>query len=107
MTRFWRPESLAVYVLAFAWFQLLQLVPLLGLHSELARHAAAKPAQMRANFATASLLGRVAALPTGGLLVAAAAIWPPQLLPGLSLMALALVPSAPAAVAEIRSACPS
>jgi len=102
MTRFWRPESLAVYVLAFAWFQLLQLVPLLGLHLQLARDAAAKPAHMRASFAAASLLGLVAALPTGGLLVAAgAAIYPPELLPGLSLIALALIPTAPAAVAEM------
>jgi len=102
MTRLWDADNLGRFVVAYSWFQLLQLVPLLGLHFELAREAVADADAVRPQLAAATLLSLVCALPTAALLVSfGALLYPSELLPALALAATALIPTAPITVAEM------
>ena len=102
MARSWNPAELGVYVVAFNWFQIFQLAPLLGSHFELARQSAAEEVELESELSTVAAMGLIFAIPIGGLLILVA-----KLVSGSAdssvfwAAALALLPSAPIAVIEM------
>jgi O-antigen/teichoic acid export membrane protein len=102
MARKWSVDVFGQYAIVFNYFQLLQQVPLLGLHFLLARDAAARPEEQQREMVTAGVLGLAVAIPmAAGVRLTGQFLYPAGLQASFALVGIALLPSALIMVIEM------